>query len=225
MSENQSQQSPSSPWSARPYHRKWLLAQADGLFDFFQGPAINPKGGFYDLSRDGKPLATDNPARGIHASARMVHCYAIGQLLGRPGSADIVDHGMRYLWERHRDEKNGGYFWQANDTGAADDTKQGYGHAFVLLAASSAKCAGHPLADAMLADITEVIEKKFWEESHGAIAAPVDSIAVATGRRSQPGASAAGTTGWRQPANLAHMPRPADGAAGRSGRPPRRRGR
>jgi mannose/cellobiose epimerase-like protein (N-acyl-D-glucosamine 2-epimerase family) len=170
MSENQSQQSPSNPWSARPYHRKWLLAQADGLFDFFQGPAINPKGGFYDLSRDGKPLATDNPARGIHASARMVHCYAIGHLLGRPGSADIVDHGMNYLWQRHRDDKNGGYFWQANDTGAADDSKQGYGHAFVLLAASSAKCAGHPLADAMLSDITEVIEKKFWEESHGAIA-------------------------------------------------------
>ena len=35
MSENQSQRLPSPPWSARPYHRKWLLAQADGLFDFF----------------------------------------------------------------------------------------------------------------------------------------------------------------------------------------------
>lgn len=170
MSENQSQPSPSTPWSARPYHRKWLLNRADDLFDFFSRSAINPKGGFYDLSRDGKPLSTDNPARGIHASARMVHCFAIGHLLGRPGSADIVDHGMRYLWERHRDQKNGGYFWQANDTGAADDTKQGYGHAFVLLAAASAKCISHPLAGAMLADITEVIEEKFWEENHGAIA-------------------------------------------------------
>jgi mannose/cellobiose epimerase-like protein (N-acyl-D-glucosamine 2-epimerase family) len=157
-------------WSDRPYHRRWLLLQADGLFDFFQTAAINPKGGFYDLSRDGKPLATDNPARGIHASARMVHCFAIGDLLGRPGSADVVDHGMRYLWERHRDEKHGGYFWQADDTGAADASKQGYGHAFVLLAASSAKTIGHPLADRMLADITEVIETRFWEEAHGAIA-------------------------------------------------------
>ncbi|MBB4956036.1 mannose/cellobiose epimerase-like protein (N-acyl-D-glucosamine 2-epimerase family) [Agrobacterium vitis] len=157
-------------WSKRPYHRKWLLDQANGLFDFFQTAAINPKGGFYDLARDGTPLSTDNPIRGIHTSARMVHCYAIGDLLGRPGAADVVDHGMRYLWRKHRDEKNGGYFWQLNDDGVADGSKQGYGHAFVLLAASSAKTIGHPLADRLLEDITEVIETKFWEQRHGAIA-------------------------------------------------------
>ncbi len=100
----------------------------------------------------------------------MVHCFAIADLLGRPGAADVVDHGMRYLWEKHRDTTHGGYFWQANDDGAADASKQGYGHAFVLLAASSAKVVGHPLADKMLADIAEVIETKFWEKSHGAIA-------------------------------------------------------
>lgn len=74
-------------WSDRPYHRKWLLDQADGLFSFFQRQAINPKGGFFDLTRDGKPLNTDNPVRSIHMAARMVHCYAIGDLLGRPGAA------------------------------------------------------------------------------------------------------------------------------------------
>jgi sulfoquinovose isomerase len=77
---------------------------------------------------------------------------------------------MRYLWESHRDAKHGGYFWQVNDDGAADSSKQGYGHAFVLLAASSAKIAGHPLADQMLADITDVLETKFWEPKNGAIA-------------------------------------------------------
>ncbi len=162
---------PLSPfWANRPYHRHWLLSQAEGLMDFFQDRAINPKGGFYDLDRTGVPLSIDNPARGIHASARMVHCFAIADLLGRPGAADVVDHGMRYLWEKHRDQTHGGYFWQANDDGAADASKQGYGHAFVLLAASSAKVIGHPLADKMLADITEVIETKFWEKRHGAIA-------------------------------------------------------
>ncbi|SIQ52898.1 Mannose or cellobiose epimerase, N-acyl-D-glucosamine 2-epimerase family [Rhizobium sp. RU35A] len=159
-----------SLWADRPYHRHWLLAQAEGLMDFFQYRAINPKGGFYDLDPQGAPLTTHNPVRGIHASARMVHCFAIAHLLGRPGAADVVDHGMRYLWEKHRDQTHGGYFWQANDDGAADASKQGYGHAFVLLAASSAKVIGHTLADSMLADITEVIETKFWEEHHGAIA-------------------------------------------------------
>lgn len=100
----------------------------------------------------------------------MVHCFSIGHLLGRPGCGDIVDHGMTYLWNNHRDGEHGGYFWQVNDAGPVDATKQGYGHAFVLLAASSAKTVGHPLADQMLADITEVLETRFWEEKHGAIA-------------------------------------------------------
>ncbi|WP_296034773.1 AGE family epimerase/isomerase, partial [uncultured Agrobacterium sp.] len=156
-------------WSTLPWHRQWLVKQAEGLFDFFQYRAVNPKGGFFDLDRKGAPLSSDNTVRGIHASARMVHCFSIGHLLGRPGCGDIVDHGMTYLWDSHRDQEHGGYFWQVDDNGPADATKQGYGHAFVLLAASSAKVVGHPLADAMLADITEVLETRFWEEKHGAI--------------------------------------------------------
>jgi len=157
-------------WSDLPYHRRWLLQQADGLFDFFQHRAINPKGGFFDLDPTGNPLPGDNPVRGIHASARMVHCYSIGYLLGRPGTGDLVDHGMNFLWNGHRDQQNGGYAWSMNDDGPADGNKQGYGHAFVLLAASSAKVVGHPLADAMLADVTDVLETRFWDREHGAIA-------------------------------------------------------
>jgi mannose/cellobiose epimerase-like protein (N-acyl-D-glucosamine 2-epimerase family) len=157
-------------WSDLPYHRRWLLQQADGLFDFFQHRAINPKGGFFDLDTTGNPLPVDNPVRGIHASARMVHCYSIGYLLGRPGSGDLIDHGMNFLWNGHRDQTHGGYAWSMNDDGPADANKQGYGHAFVLLAASSAKVVGHPLADAMLADVTDVLETRFWDSEHGAIA-------------------------------------------------------
>ncbi|MDI6836704.1 MAG: AGE family epimerase/isomerase [Rhizobiaceae bacterium] len=157
-------------WADRPYHRKWLLDRADELFDLFQFASINPKGGFFDLKRDGTPLVADNPVRGIHTAARMVHCFAIGDLFGRPGSADVVDHGMQFLWNRHRDQKNGGYFWQVDDNGPVDAGKQGYGHAFVLLAASSAKIVGHPLAEAMLDDVTEILETRFWEDAHGAIA-------------------------------------------------------
>jgi mannose/cellobiose epimerase-like protein (N-acyl-D-glucosamine 2-epimerase family) len=157
-------------WASLPYHRKWLVDRADGLFDFFQYHGVNPKGGFFDLDDQGNPLGGDNSVRGIHASARMVHCFAIGYLLGRPGAGDVIDHGMRHLWERHRDTQNGGYFWQVDDDGAVDGAKQGYGHAFVLLAAASAKTVGHPLADQMLADITEVLDTRFWEPQHGAIA-------------------------------------------------------
>ena len=158
-------------WRNRPYHRQWLLAEANKLFDFFQNRAFNPKGGFFDLDAAGQPLSPENPVRGIHSTARMVHCFAIGSLLGRPGSDAIVDHGIQYLWNNHRDAQRGGYFWAVDDNGPSDNgRKQAYGHAFALLAASSAKLTGHPLADKLLADVTEVIETKFWEARHGAIA-------------------------------------------------------
>ncbi|MDQ0474082.1 AGE family epimerase/isomerase [Labrys wisconsinensis] len=157
-------------WSDRPYHRSWLLAQANGLFDFFQHNSVNPRGGFYDLDDRGRPLDPAGQVRGIHIAARAVHCFAIATLLGRPGAADVVDRGMDYLWNHHRDLENGGYVWSLNDAGPVDASKQGYGHAFVLLAASSARTIGHPLADAMLADITEVLNARFWEARHGAIA-------------------------------------------------------
>jgi sulfoquinovose isomerase len=162
---------PTPPWLTRPAHRRWLRDQAEALFEFFAIRAINPRGGFYDLDPTGAPIPTANPVRGIHGTARMVHSFAIGSLLGRPGSDPIVDHGMQFLWNVHRDAERGGYFWAVDDNGAADNgRKQGYGHAFVLLAASSAKLVGHPLADKMLADVTEIIDTRFWQEQHGAIA-------------------------------------------------------
>ncbi|WP_375449851.1 AGE family epimerase/isomerase [uncultured Devosia sp.] len=162
-------QTNSSPWTARPFHRQFLTRQANRLFDFFEKASINSKGGFHELDDDGHPLNIDNDIRQIHVTARMVHCFAIGSLLGRPGSDEIVDHGMRDLWDKHRDAQHGGYVWGHDDTGFTDDKKQAYGHAFVLLAASSAKLAGHPLADQMIADVTAIINTRFWDEKIGAV--------------------------------------------------------
>jgi mannose/cellobiose epimerase-like protein (N-acyl-D-glucosamine 2-epimerase family) len=162
-------------WIGLPTHRAWLLAQADSLLDFFQAASINPRGGFFDLDDRGNPLpAGASPgiarARHIHVTTRMVHCYAIAHLMGRPGADAMIDHGMEFLWAGHRDLDHGGYFWALGDAGPADDTKQAYGHAFVLLAASSAKVAGHPRADRLLADIAGIIRERFWESRHGAAA-------------------------------------------------------
>jgi mannose/cellobiose epimerase-like protein (N-acyl-D-glucosamine 2-epimerase family) len=77
---------------------------------------------------------------------------------------------MAFLWNGHRDSVNGGYYWGVGYGGPTDAAKQAYGHAFVLLAASSAKVAGHPDADRLLTDVSEVIRTRFWEEAHGASA-------------------------------------------------------
>jgi len=158
-----------SPWQKRPFHRQYLMRQANNLFDFFEAASINPKGGFFELDDEGLPLNEDNSTRQIHVTTRMIHCAVIGSLIGRPGSDEIIDHGMDYLWNKHRDGKHGGYLWSLDDDGQGDDNKQAYGHAFVLLAGSSAKLAGHPLADQVIADATEVIEKRFWDDKQGAV--------------------------------------------------------
>ncbi len=157
----------SSSWRQLSSHRTWLMQQATALFDFYQFRSSSPKGGFLELDDSGAPAGN---VRQLHATTRMIHCFAIGHLLGRPGADSIVDHGMNFLWKQHRDQRHGGYVWSLDDDGFKDSTKQAYGHAFVLLAASGAKVVGHPLADGMLADITNILESRFWEEQHGAVA-------------------------------------------------------
>lgn len=163
------------PWQKRPFHRQYLMRQANNLFDFFEANSLNPKGGFFDLDDNGRPVQTDNAVRQIHSTTRMIHCAVIGSLIGRPGSDEIIDHGMDYLRNHHRDVRNGGYFWSLDDTGVVDGLKQAYGHAFVLLAGSSAKLVGHPLADQLIEDITQVINTRFWDEEAGAVREEFDT--------------------------------------------------
>lgn len=156
----------------RPKHRQWLLAQAHDLLDFFQPNMINPAGGFFALSDTGQPIPPHTGLSGVerqlHDTTRNIHCFAVAKLLGRSGADDVIDHGMAFLWSRHRDAKQGGYFWGVDDNSPTNPTKQAYGHAFVLLAAASAKVVGHPDADRLLADVSEVLHTRFWESEIGA---------------------------------------------------------
>jgi len=159
-----------SPWRANRDHRRWLRQQANALFDFFEPESINPAGGFYFLDDEGRAIRDRDLPRPLHATTRMVHCFAIAHLMGRPGASDFIDHGMATLLGHHRDQKYGGYVWSFDDDGPRESEKLAYGHAFVLLAASSAKVVGHPQADALLADISAILDTRFWEARHGASA-------------------------------------------------------
>ncbi len=160
------------PWHRAPYHREWLTTQARALFDMFGPVAINPRGGFFDLDERGAPIVdrAGSNLRYLHVTTRMVFCHAVGHLIGNPGSARLVEHGIDFLWSGHRDALQGGYLWGVGDEGPADATKQAYGHAFVLLASAAAKAVGHPEAERLMADVTEVLTTRFWEPAHGASA-------------------------------------------------------
>lgn len=158
-----------TPLIVRPIHRRWLTAQAERLVDLFRASTGGPAG-FRMLGHDGQPMFGADEVFGLHDTTRVVHVFALATRLGIPGLGDGIDQGMAFLKSAHRDPVHGGYFWSVNATGPVRDDKQAYGHAFVLLAASSALRVGHPDAAALLADVTEVIEARFWEDGPGAMA-------------------------------------------------------
>ena len=77
----------------------------------------------------------------------MTHVYCLGHLLGRSGDAELAAQGLSGLLGRLRDEQSGGWFTSIDDDGGTPDEKAGYTHAFVVLAASSARTAALPGAD------------------------------------------------------------------------------
>lgn len=147
-----------------PDHRADLAADARAQIAFFRG-SLNGTGGFDLLDHDGSPIP--GQPQELHATTRMIHSYALVHAWGSAGCARIIDAGMAALWDKHRDEGQGGYAWSFGLDGWVDDTKLAYGHVFVLLAASSALSVSHDHAPRLLADIEAVIDARFWDAEAG----------------------------------------------------------
>lgn len=150
-------------WLDDPAHRHWLAGDAHRQLDFFDA-SLGQTGGLAVLDHAGQPLSGPQE---LHTTTRLVHSYALAQMAGRADRAGIIDRGMTNLWTRHRDATHGGYVWSVDGSGVVDGVKLAYGHVFVLLAASSAKLAGHPDADRLLADASEVLDRHYWDEEAG----------------------------------------------------------
>jgi mannose/cellobiose epimerase-like protein (N-acyl-D-glucosamine 2-epimerase family) len=150
-------------WLDDPAHRAWLGTDAHRQLDFFDA-SLGRSGGLVTLDYAGQPLVGPQE---LHTTTRLVHSFGLAQMAGRADHAGIIDRGMADLWTRHRDRQNGGYVWSVDDAGVADGVKLAYGHVFVLLAASTAKLAGHPDADRLLADASDVLDRHYWDDDAG----------------------------------------------------------
>lgn len=158
---------PDGFWLNDPVHRASLAEDARRQFAFFHA-SLGDGPGFRVLDYDGVPLP--DTRQELHTTTRLIHSYALGHLAGMPGCDAVIDRGMMYLRSHHRDAVHGGYLWALDGDAIADDRKLAYGHVFVLLAGSSAKMAGHPDADALIADATDVLDQRFWTEDMGLFA-------------------------------------------------------
>lgn len=159
---------PSTPEGAE--HRAWLDAEADRLLRWAAGSA-HPDGGFGWRAR---PSGLDaDRGRQLWIGCRMVHCLALGSILGRSDDGAAADRGVDALLTTYRDPEHGGWFSDAGRPG--EGRKEAYGHAFVILAGATATVAGRPrgreLLDAALATYLE----RFWDDD---ARMPVESYAV-----------------------------------------------
>jgi sulfoquinovose isomerase len=152
-------------WLTAPAHHRWLESETDRLLAFGRG-AADPAGGFTRLDDDGS--GEGGPAE-LWITCRMTHVYALGTLLGRPGCAPLVDHGLAALTGLFRDTDHGGWFTEAGPDGPTDDAKGAYPHAFVVLASASATAAGRPGAAELLREALTVSERRFWDEEAGMV--------------------------------------------------------
>jgi mannose/cellobiose epimerase-like protein (N-acyl-D-glucosamine 2-epimerase family) len=141
-----------------------LAEEADRLLEFARG-ARTP-GGFGWLDADGRLIERDLE---LWITCRMTHVAALGHLLGRPGFDALVDHGVTALQTTFRDAGHGGWYAKVDfATGSPTVTaKEAYGHAFVILAASSSVAAGRPGAEDLLAEALAVHDLRFWDEAEG----------------------------------------------------------
>jgi len=145
--------------------KDFLLSHMQQILDFYYPACINTRdGGYFNEFRDDGRV-TDLSTQHLVSTTRFIFNFShAARLFGRTDYGEALDHGLRFLEERHQDQNNGGYFWVLSDGAPKDSSKQCYGHAFVLLALASALKAGRVRYEKSLYAAWDLLEQRFWSE-------------------------------------------------------------
>ena len=141
-----------------------LATERDRLLNFGRH-FPHPQGGAAWLDSTGQPDLTRPVYTWI--TARMVHVYVLGHLLGRSGDADLAAQALSGLTGRLRDSASGGWLTSVDAAGESSDEKACYTHAFVVLAASSGSVAGLVGARDLLTEALEIWDRRFFDNDAG----------------------------------------------------------
>ena len=145
-------------------HRTWLSTEGIRLLRFATNSSLTAVG-FASLDSSGRPV--QGAPQPTYVTSRMTHVFALAHLMGIPGAGSLVDRGVAALLSQAFDERHGGWFEFLAPTTEDQKKKTAYVHAFVLLAATSARLAQRNDADELLSRVTGVIEERFWDEKAG----------------------------------------------------------
>ena len=157
----------------RPGDAAYLSDQRADLLRFLPGAVRADGFGWLDES------GMVDPSRPVELwiTCRMTHVAALGVLAAEAPAAggpdvgtllDLAQAGVDSLAHGAlHDTVNGGWFAAVVDGVPRATAKQAYGHAFVVLAASSAAAAGVDGASDLLDEALEVSQERFWDEEAG----------------------------------------------------------
>lgn len=133
------------------------------IISFYHPVCIDHElGGYINQLRDDGSIF-DRMTKHLVGTCRFVYIYSLASVvLNEPTYRDAAAHGLHFLQEAHR-QPDGGFAWILQGREVEDGSRHCYGHAFVLLAAAGAAKADINGARALVSDLYDLLEARFWE--------------------------------------------------------------
>ncbi|WP_100489470.1 AGE family epimerase/isomerase [Sporolactobacillus pectinivorans] len=149
------------------FSSEWLRLHILQTVDFYFPRCIDRAGGYFHCYLDDGTVC-DELNKSLVGTARFIYIFSTGVLVGGPSVwRSAVEHGLRFLNDGFRDETHGGYYWLLKGRYVPDTGKYAYGHAFVLLALSTAYKAGFTYVRPLIDDIFNLLNQYFRDSVTG----------------------------------------------------------
>ncbi len=147
----------------------FLNQHVHSILDFYEANARANDGGFHQCFLDDGSVY-DRGTRHLVSSTRFVINYANAyRHYNTKHYREWARSGLDFLTRVHR-QPAGHYAWLVQDGIVTDNRAMAYGHAFVMLAASSCLQAGIAEAEVHIDEIWQLMESHFWEPDFNAYA-------------------------------------------------------
>jgi len=151
----------------------FLDAHAKSILAFYENRVVAPSG-FFQCFKDNGDVYDAN-TRHLVSSTRFIYNYATAyRLYNKPHYKDWAEHGLKHLLNTHQ-QTNGNFAWVLNQEQVSDGRAMAYGHAFVMLCASSCVQANIESAYPLIEQTWQFTEQHFWDDAHNAYADEKDA--------------------------------------------------
>lgn len=142
----------------------FLNSHVKSILAFYEPRVRARDGGFHQCFKDDGSVYNSS-LRHLVSSSRFVYNYATAyRFYGTVHYRQWAIDGLDFLTQKHR-QGTGHYAWVIENNRVTDNRAMAYGHAFVMLAASSCVQAGIEQAEPIIGELWDFMETYFWEES------------------------------------------------------------